>query len=1041
MRRRLLPSGLIIAASAAAALLLSFTQPSPQGLVGFGVGDREVRAAPGATAHGARQEHNLTALEIFNRTLVRIRDSYVDPGRIDPQAMLYGALDAVQRDIPEVMIEVNEDANEFVIHVKDESRAFSTAGVDSPWRLSGKLKKIFRFIESHIPENADLAAVEYAAVNGMLATLDPHSSLLDPEMARQMDASTSGEFGGLGIVIEMRDQKLTVVEPMDDTPAMRAGVEADDHVIKIDDEVTENLTLQEAVDRMRGTPGSEVTIAIEREGEDELLEFELTRERIQVPSVETELLTGNVGYLNVGQFASRTADELRQHMDDLRDDGAEAWILDLRQNPGGLLEQAVLVADLFVDQGTLVTTVGGREREPRRATSDDSETELPMAVLVSGVSASASEIVAGSLKNLDRALVLGSNTFGKGSVQILYDNDDGSKLKLTIAEYLTPGDQSIQSRGIVPDIELHRMLVPPPDRMSGLVRLLPPTRRHRESDLKAHLDSEYASPAKTPKTSFRYLHELERDEAEVVHEEGEPPGDVDQSGELPDEPPPGAPTAEGAAAGDIPVELARRILAESDSPSRSEIFERARPLLRAEAARERDKLADALNEIDVDWSAPPDDATGTPRLDAEFSIEAPGGVISAGDEVEVVGEIENVGSGTAYQVHARVEEADYSLFRDVELVFGRIEPGESESWTTTLSVPDSARDRIDVLSFQVRSARDAPARALPLKARIEAAERPVFAYSHQLIDEGNGDGLVQEGERQRLRVTIRNEGEGAARDTAAILRNTSGDDLTVRQGRFELGELEPDATETVEFVFDVADSVDASDVVVEMNVSDRVLRESVSDTLVYPIASPSAGPADRSGFARAREDGLPIYQGASRASGRVASASEGTSFPVTGALGDWLRIEIEDGRPGFVRADGVSQSRRPARTGAIEPHWQVVPPRLDLSFPSYETRADTYTLDGTVTDNSGVEDVYIFVSNREENIDSRKVFYQSNRGSETPAELAFRSEIPLWPGTNRVTVVARESADVKSQHTAYIYRHTSTATASATARVFDRDAR
>ena len=1041
MRRRLPHSGLIIAASAAAALLLSFAKPSPEGLVGFGVGEREVRAAPGSAITADQSAHNLTALRVFNRTLVRVRDSYVDPARIDPEAMLYGALDSVQFHIPEVMVDAEEGAETITIHVRDVQRTFSTAGVDSPWRLSGKLKRIFRFLEANMKPGADRAAVEYAAVNGMLSTLDPHSVLLDPEQAREMDVSTSGKFGGLGIVIEMRDRKLTVVEPMDDTPAHRAGIEAGDHIARIDMEVTENLTLSEAVERMRGHPGTRVTLGIERDGEAELLEFELTRAQIQVPSVESELLSGGVGYLNVTQFASRTASELREHMDELEAAGARAWILDLRRNPGGLLEQSILVADLFVDKGTLVTTVGGREREPRRATRKGAETEKPMAVLVSGVSASASEIVAGSLKNLDRAIVLGSTTFGKGSVQILYDNEDGSKLKLTIAEYLTPGDRSIQSLGIVPDIELQRMLVPSANEGSSKpIRLLPPTRRYGESDLKAHLDSEYAVQAKTPGTSFRYLHEFEDEDDAPSHGAGDDDLDPLAPGGLPDEAPPADEPPPDDGDRDLAVELASQLLTRAGDTSRSAMFEQARPILDRRAADEASKLQRALGRLGLDWSPPSGEEAGEPRLEASFAIEAAGGTVRAGEEIVLKGTVKNTGDAAAHQVHARVEEADYRLFRDVELVFGRIEPGESKTWATELRVPDSARDRIDVLSFELRSAEDASSRTEPLKVRVEAADRPVFAYSHQLIDGGNGDGLVQRQERHRLRVAIRNTGDGASRDTTAVLRNASGDGVLVRKGRFEIGALEPGASEIVEFVFDVTDELRASELVVEMTVYDRVLQESVNETLSYPIASPSPGPTPKRGWIRISSDDTPIYEGASTSSERIAHAHRGASFPITGELGGWIRLDLGESRPGFVRADSVARARS-GRPGAVEPTWQVRPPSLELALPSLETRRETFALEGVATDETRVEDVYIFVTNRDAQVENRKVFYQSNRGTGTPRELEFSTDIPLWPGTNRVTVVARENDDVKATRTVYLYRHTSSATAQATARVLEPPAR
>src|SRR5512146_1347056 len=249
MRSRLNLALVVVAGSLA--LVLTVIRQSPEGVVSVGFDTQEVRAAPGEARN---QRHDLSALKIFNMTLVRIKERYVDPSRIDPKKMLYAALDSVQFNIPEVLVEPDD--------------------VDSPWRLAAKLKRIFRFIEANMNAGADLAKVEYAAVNGMLSTLDPHSTLMDPEAARDMDVSTSGKFGGLGIVIRMIDRKLTVVKPMKDTPAWRKGIKAGDHIVKINGEPTENLTSNEAVDRMRGDPKTGVTLWIERKNTAGLMRFD-----------------------------------------------------------------------------------------------------------------------------------------------------------------------------------------------------------------------------------------------------------------------------------------------------------------------------------------------------------------------------------------------------------------------------------------------------------------------------------------------------------------------------------------------------------------------------------------------------------------------------------------------------------------------------------------------------------------------------------------------------------------------------------------------
>jgi len=1048
MRRLLSPNGLLIAAAALAALLLTVTRPSPKGLIDFAVGDREVRAEPGAPAASVVQKHNLAALRVVNRTLLRVRESYVEPTRIEPKKMLYAALDSVQFNIPEVMVESHPTRDEIAVVVNDKQATFSTREVDSPWSLAKSLKSIFRFIESNMNPGADLAQVEYAAVNGMLSTLDPHSVLLDPEMAREMEVNTGGHFGGLGIVIGMRKRKLTVIRPMRGTPALQAGIKANDHIVRINDEVTENLTLNEAVERMRGRKGTPVTLWVERKGKAPM-RFDLVRDEIRVPSVQSRLLGRHAGYIRLDQFAGRSTDEVRDAIATLRKQGAKSWVLDLRWNPGGLLEQAIQITDLFVDQGTIVTTVGGNEREPRRAERDPNDViNAPLVVLVNGGSASASEIVAGALKNLDRALIIGTTTFGKGSVQILYDNDDGSKLKLTIAQYLTPGDLSIQSLGIVPDIELSRMYVPAKnDGPESVVRLLPPVRSFREKDLKSHLDSTYAKEGPRPEHTLSYVYEpparpAGEDAPEPAEPDETPPAGPGSEEEEPIAPEDEAPP-EDQFVMDFEIALARDLLAEAGAATRKQMIKKVGKVLAVRRTQELKKLVDKLAALGVDWSAPPAAQTGDKPEDkpgdnndkttlaGSFRLDGNSRNIKAGQVVKLVGSVQNTGAVPAYRVHTRVK-ADDELFDEMELVFGKIDPGKSKSWTTYIKVPDEAIDRLDHLDFDVRDARGATTRVAPMALRLVAAERPVFAYSHQLLDDGNGDGMVQEGEKYRLRLMVKNIGKGAARDTAAVLRNASGTDLLLKKTRFEIGELGPGDSRAVEFSFNSAPSVSAKEVVVELTVYDSVLRESVSEKLHYPLRKSSSGVAQEAGAAQVSAKGARVFEGASAESAVIANAPRGAVFRVTGKLGDWLRVEQEGGRPGFVQAGDVERSERAPRLAGLTQAWQVTPPTLSIDVPSYEVAHPTFKLKGKAVDDTHVEDVYVFVSNRDAKVDNRKVFYRSNRGGSKGSQMSFAPDIPLWPGSNLVTVIARENDDVKSAYNMFLYRPTESQPTTAT---------
>jgi carboxyl-terminal processing protease len=309
----------------------------------------------------------------------------------------------------------------------------------------------------------------YSAIKGTLRGLDPHSSFLDPDSYREMQVETSGSFGGLGIEITLKDDILTVVSPIEGTPAHRAGLVTGDRIVKIDGLATKDMQLPDAVKRMRGKPGTKVTVSIVREGWTEPRDFEITREQIRVHSVRTHDLGSGIAYVKLRQFQEQTPGDLAAALERFSKSGMKALVLDLRNNPGGLLTAAVEVTEEFIDDGKLVVYTEGRVRNQNMrfsAHAKKSYPSLPVVVLVNQGSASASEIVAGALQDWGRAIVVGTQTFGKGSVQTIIPLSDGSGLRLTTAKYFTPKGRSIHGTGITPDIvvEVPKETTPPKDR-------------------------------------------------------------------------------------------------------------------------------------------------------------------------------------------------------------------------------------------------------------------------------------------------------------------------------------------------------------------------------------------------------------------------------------------------------------------------------------------------------------------------------------------------------------------------------------------------
>lgn len=352
-------------------------------------------------------------------------------------------------------------------------------------------------LEKNYVDDVDTEELIHNAIKGMVGNLDPHSSFMPPEAFDALQDDTKGEFSGIGIVITMKDSILTVVSPIEGTPAYKAGIQAGDIIIKIDDKSTKDMALWEAVNLMRGPRHKLVLITVIREGEPKSIEFPLKRDLIPMESVRSTMLEPGYGYLRITNFRMSTLDDIKEYLGKLEaeNDGLKGLIIDLRDNPGGLLDQAVKISDLFLDQGIIVSIKGRQERNTQvfKAHPNTEDRKYPIVVLINGGSASASEIVAGALQDHSRALILGTTSFGKGSVQTVHPLKEGFGIKYTIARYYTPNGRSIQAKGIVPDIEVgYEILEKKEKKVSMFDRMI------KEKDLKNSLKPEkMTQPEKT----------------------------------------------------------------------------------------------------------------------------------------------------------------------------------------------------------------------------------------------------------------------------------------------------------------------------------------------------------------------------------------------------------------------------------------------------------------------------------------------------------------------------------------------------------------
>ncbi len=997
-----------------------------------------------ATVRSDSGPYGLSQAQIFSKTLYYVNSQYFDRTRPDPKRMLVGALDFLQRDVPEVLVDrfPEREPKQVTVKVNGEQKVFSIDRVDSPWTLRSTMKDIFAFIEPRLRPVAakdkarHLVDIEMTATNGMLYTLDPHSVLLDVDSFKDMRTTTQGKFGGLGIVIEMdRKGRITVKKPMPDTPAMRIGIKARDHIVRINNESTMNMTLQEAVDRLRGDVGSSVDVYIDRVGLTTPKKFTIVRDSIRPPAIDPPprvLSVGGtggqpaskIGYFRIVSFSANTEADLNKALAYFEREKVKGIVMDLRGNPGGLYDQAQKVADAFIESGVLVSMVsaGGAQRKDEHATRN-SDTKVPLAVLVSQTSASASEIVAGALRNLDRGVIIGETTFGKGSVQMLFDipspvpfgkhsDDDKLGLKLTTAQYLTPGDVSIQGVGVTPDIELVRMRV---DKKGdeAWISLQSSTRRRQESDYEWHLENPNALKGARPLDAVSYLfvpppgkdrrHAADEDEpAEGAPEEEEPTEEQDE------------------ARIDFPIEFARDFLAQSKGIRRQELVAQAKSFLDKARVEQDRKLSAALEKLGVDWS----NGTSTDgELQTSLSLHGAEGKVQAGQSIKVRGTVKNTGANTVYRVRA-VLRSDNLLFDENEMVFGKIAPGATKTYDLAVKVPKSSLTRTDVIRAEFSGPGKLQASPAEMTLNIEGKPHPLFAYAYQTIDDvsGNRDGRVQKGERVRTVVRVKNIGAGPALRAEAIVRNGAGQEgILISAGRFETRDLAPGATKDFSFVYDVGNDFQGDEYQLELMVADTVLGESVSDKIKVKIAPAPAvvTPSDNMVSAKPgvvlRESPLPDAM-------VVGYANPGSVFRGTGRVGEFERIEIEPGRFAFIAATDFSRGGSGAPS--YREHWDATPPILSVTAPTMVS-GSSVRLKGVATDNTEVKDLYVRVWNRESKLPPKKVFYLPNKGDKT--KLSFETDVPLWPGSNLIQVFAREGNEVQSVQTLMVLQRSAAA--------------
>lgn len=740
-------------------------------------------------------------------TLEAIQKNYLDRERIDPKQMLEGALERVEIKVPEVLAQF-EDNRAVMMTVDVASKRFPLRDIDSLGGLKNTLQEVLAFIDQHYSGDVEKADIEYAAVDGMLSTLDPHSQFMNPKAYAEFKVGTRGEFGGLGIVISIKEGNLTVIAPLDGTPASAAGIKAGDRIVQIGDESAINMSLTDAVNKMRGEVGTKIKLVLSRPGRSGLVTMVLTRALINIDSVQSAIMekdSKRIGYLKVKSFQSNTDDDVSAALESFHKNGKiDGLILDMRNNPGGLLNQAIELADRFVKRGTLLTTVGtgGVVFDRNDAREEGTEPDYPIVVMINEGSASASEIVAGTIRQLGRGVVIGRRSFGKGSVQTIFDLGGGAALKLTIAKYMPAGTLSIQSVGLSPDVDLVPIVIDKKE--MNLVE----DEAVSEKSLEKHLEE--SAKIEPAMYSVRYLAPKEDDD------------DLTRGAKEYSKKP--------KIENDFAVQFAQDILLHVTGPARKAMLDEIKSTVSAADAAQEAEITKKLAALGIDWNGGKED--GKPQLKVAYELKkggAPVREVRAGSEAMLELKVTNIGNGPLYKLIG-VGRSESPFLESKEFVYGKLLPGETRSWETPIKIPDALPT--DDLTLEVafedehKSIPTAIDAIIPVKGR----EPPRFAFTYTLSQPAGSPlkTMVPIG----MNFQIVNTGKGqTSKDTVAQISNESGENVYIESGRATLGAMATGAAKAAPFKFHLTPDFSDDDVKLEFTVFDSMRIDSISQNI------------------------------------------------------------------------------------------------------------------------------------------------------------------------------------------------------------------
>ncbi|MBN2724201.1 MAG: PDZ domain-containing protein [Deltaproteobacteria bacterium] len=948
-------------------------------------------------------------------TIFYVSQRYLEPSRVDASAMFMSGLENAARTTPEIMVRKNNNTIE--VEVMGKVKRFN-GKITSVLYLMESFSDVYDFLKAHLPPDVKRSNVEYSMIIGMLETLDPHTNFMPPDIFKEMKIHHSGAFGGLGIVVAVCGGKLSVLKVLPSGPAFRTGLKPGDAIISIDGQITENLSLQEAVKRLRGEVGDPVSVVVKRDGK-KVHTYNVTREIIAFDGVSSRSIdssAGKLGYIKIKSFQMPTSKQVKNAIIDLKKQKIRGLILDLRDNGGGLLRSAIEIVNYFLDSGTIVAQVtkntSRRGRREYRADFTSTIFKGPLVVLVDEGSASASEIVAGSLKYSGRALVIGSRTFGKGSVQDVIEYPADSALKITISQYLTFGDISIQGVGIVPDVELHEVNIDKKKRGRPVIYYTYGKESMKESSLKSSLKaarkdigakSTYKVWALTPPPKSMPFR---------CHYCGQDPDD-DYSADR------------DAFIFDGAIKTARTALEvyRGKQIHRNIALVKIKPALEKFQLEQDRKIGAKLKKVmKIDWSDGKNKDV-TPSL--SVSLKSIRKSVNSSSWAKLQLTVKNTGKTPVHRLRAVIKSSNPRL-NFQEVLFGMLAPGRESKKFIEVKIPRGVSQRTDYADAFFYTGHKKLSQKATAYLTINKAKNPVMNLSYHFKDLKNSDGKLEENETGEFHISIKNNGDGKCGESSLVLKNLTGSQVKMMNTRADLSDLAPGKTKNVVFRIKALKTSKDKNFQFKLVYKDCVYGQNVelpwnvdiisgeSKSIAVKKYSASLLPAGTLVDVPSVKNGIPLF-----------SVPSGSTLTVDGIVHNegvkWSRIVTGDKKFPHVFVKTIYLKKPSAKTKVkFTRIFNFSPPVISLSDYSLKTDKNQAIIEGIMKDSDGLRDYYVTVSNIKKRIFGKKVDYHVLNGA---TQNRFKARVPLTEGINIISITARDNSKASSSENAVVLYH------------------